>query len=372
MTDPSDVQRPPSNRRQAVVRSLLSLVVVLAIFAGVLPRVADVSDVWAQAADMTGLEVATLAALACWNLFTYVLVYVASLPGLRLVQAAIVTQASTAIANTVPGGAGFGIGVTWAMFSSWGFRRPDIALSVLVTGVWNIFAKLGLPVLALALVAVEGESTAGSVAAAGAGVAALAAAVAVFAVMLRSEAGARTVGGLAARLVTRARTVVGRPPVHGWEEAATEFRSTTNELLRTRWLPLTVATLVSHLTLYAVLLLSLRHVGVSQDEVSWAAVLAAYAFVRLISALPLTPGGLGVVELGLTAALVAAGGDQTGVVAAVLVYRALTYLLPIPVGAVAFLAWRRGSGARAPAVTGARLRRDTAEPATTPPVRNLS
>ena len=118
MTDPSDVDPPPSTRRQAVVRSLLSLAVVLAIFAGVLPRVADVSDVWAQAAAMTGLEVASLLALACWNLFTYVLVYVASLPGLGVGQAAIVTQASTAIANTVPGGAGFGIGITWAMFSA--------------------------------------------------------------------------------------------------------------------------------------------------------------------------------------------------------------------------------------------------------------
>jgi uncharacterized protein (TIRG00374 family) len=328
------------------VRGIVSVAVVLAIFVGVLPRVADISDVWRQISAMTGLEVVSLLLLAVWNLSTYVLVYLASLPGLTAAQAAMVTQASTAIANTVPGGAGFGIGVTWAMFSSWGFRRPEITLSVLVTGVWNIFAKLGLPVVALALVAVEGESTAGSVAAAAAGVVALVGAVVAFAVMLRSEAGARRVGGAAERLASRARRLVGRSPVSGWEVAASEFRATTNDLLRTRWLALTVATLVSHLTLYAVLLLTLRHVGVSEEDVSWTAVLAAYAFVRLISALPLTPGGLGVVELGLTAALVAAGGGETGVVAAVLVYRALTYLLPIPVGAVAFLVWRNGAGAR--------------------------
>jgi uncharacterized membrane protein YbhN (UPF0104 family) len=50
----------------------------------------------------------------------------------------------------------------------------------------------------------------------------------------------------------------------------------------------------------------------------------ACAFIRLVSALPITPGGLGVVELGLTAALIAAGGDRAEVVAGVLVYRALT------------------------------------------------
>ena len=64
------------------------------------------------------------------------------------------------------------------------------------------------------------------------------------------------------------------------------------------------------LALYAVLLLSLRHVGISEQEVSWAQILAVFAFGRLISALPITPGGLGVIELGYIGGLVAAGGDE--------------------------------------------------------------
>lgn len=84
---------------------------------------------------------------------------------------------------------------------------------------------------------------------------------------------------------------------------------------------------------------------------SWIQVLAAFAFIRLVSALPITPGGLGVVELGLTAALIAAGGDRAEVVAGVLVYRVLTYLLPIPFGALTYVAWRRGAKRRAEART---------------------
>ncbi len=49
------------------------------------------------------------------------------------------------------------------------------------------------------------------------------------------------------------------------------------------------------------------------------------------------------VELGLVAALTAAGGDEPEVVAAVLIYRALTYLLPIPLGMVTYLFWRRNT-----------------------------
>ena len=66
-------------------------------------------------------------------------------------------------------------------------------------------------------------------------------------------------------------------------------------------------------------------------------------------ALFLAVRGVGVVELGMTAGLVAAGGAETDVVAAVLVYRALTYLPPIPIGAVCYLAWRRHLGRAEPA-----------------------
>jgi uncharacterized protein (TIRG00374 family) len=124
------------------------------------------------------------------------------------------------------------------------------------------------------------------------------------------------------------------------------FRAEVIALLRRRWHWLTLATLVSHLSLFLVLLLALRHVGVGESQVSWIEALAAFAFVRLLSAFPITPGGLGVVELGLAAVLVVAGGDKTKMVAAVLVFRALTFLLPMPIGAFTYWLWRRAEGRR--------------------------
>ncbi len=55
------------------------------------------------------------------------------------------------------------------------------------------------------------------------------------------------------------------------------------------------------------------------------------------------PGGLGIVELGLISGLTAAGGDKAQVVAAVLVYRTLTYLVPIAFGIVTYLFWKRNT-----------------------------
>jgi uncharacterized protein (TIRG00374 family) len=86
---------------------------------------------------------------------------------------------------------------------------------------------------------------------------------------------------------------------------------------------------------------SLRAVGVSSAEVSFGEVFAAWALIRILTTIPITPGGLGVVELGLTGALVSFGGHRAPVVAAVLLYRVLTYVPPIAIGGVCLLVWRR-------------------------------
>ena len=323
------------------MRTLVSFVVVIAIFVGVLPRVAEFSQVWATIRAMTWLELGSLGAAAALKLLTHWLVLVAVLPGLRLRQAAVVNLTGGAISNAVPGGGALAVGTTYAMLASWGFTRTAIALSVLVSGVWSTAGKFGLPVLALALLAVQGRATTSLLLAGLTGLAALAAVVGVFAAALARDHVAACVGDALGRLVSSARRPFGRPPVVGLGDATRRFRAETVGLLRDRWPLLTAAQLSSHAALYLVLLAALRHVGVSNDEVGWAAVLATFALVRLVSAVPITPGGLGVVEFGLTAGLVLAGGDRAQVVAAVLVYRALTFLPTIPLGALAYLHWQR-------------------------------
>ena len=339
-TTPGTSPKTRSRRRQ-VVQAVVSLAIVVAVFVGVLPQVADFSKVWAAIRDMTGLELLTLAVVALWNLTTYWWVQMASLPGMTVQQAMILTLSSTAISNTVPAGSAVGIGVSATMLRSWGFRRSLVTLAILVSGIWNNLAKLVLPVVALVALALQGRASAGRVVAAALGIGALVGCVVVFALMLRSERAAARLGLVSQRAANAVLRLLRRPPAHGWEIATTRFREKTIDLLRHRWAALTVTTLVSHLSLYAVLLLALRHVGVSERDISWAEVLAVFAFVRLLSAIPLTPGGLGVVELALTAGLVAAGGPKAEVVAAILVYRALTYLLPVPLGVLTYGWWRR-------------------------------
>jgi len=341
--------QPRRGRNRMIVQAAISIVLIVVIFYFLLKKI-DLAQVWDAIRGMTWLELSTLGLLAIWNLCTYAFVWMSVTPGLTFGRGMLMTQSTTAVANTVPGGSAIGIGMTYAMLGSWGYSRSRSTTAVLVSGVWNSFIKLGMPVLALALLALQGSATGGRVTAALLGIAGLVGSIALFALILHSEEMARRVGLAAGRAASRVLGLLRRPPVHGWELATVKFRARTIDLVAHRWIAITATSLVSHLSLYLVLLVALRDVGVSERQVGWAEVLAVFAFARLATAIPFTPGGVGFVEAVLIAGLTAAGGARAEVTAAVLVYRALTWGLPIVVGVGCYLWWRRSSVRPAPVV----------------------
>jgi uncharacterized protein (TIRG00374 family) len=198
------------------------------------------------------------------------------------------------------------------------------------------------------LLALQGAPTPGRVLAASIGFAALLLALVCLTALLRSEASARRLGVTSAAVANRLLRIVKRPPVHGWELATMKFRSRTELLVHARWMRITATTLVSHLSLFLVLLLCLRFAEVTSAQVNWIEALAVFAFARLITAVPITPGGLGIVEVALITGLAAAGGARADVAAAVLMFRGLTYVLPIPLGLATYLFYKRNRSWRRP------------------------
>ena len=104
---------------------------------------------------------------------------------------------------------------------------------------------------------------------------------------------------------------------------------------------LTLATAAGQLSVFAVLVVCLRTLGITAGQITLTEAFAGWTFVRLLGSLPITPGGLGVVELGLTGALVGFGGPNDAVVAAVLLYRVITIVPTLVLGLVAGALWRR-------------------------------
>jgi uncharacterized protein (TIRG00374 family) len=231
--------------------------------------------------------------------------------------------------------------LSFAMFRAWGFQLEPVALAVAVTGVWNQLAMLGFPALALALLTLTGEGDRALQSVALIGLAIFVVAVAAFAVGLSTPTLARRVGDLAARIVSWGMRCIRRGPVTWTGERFVQFRNNANRLLKRRWHVLTLATLAGQLTVFLVLLTCLRVLGIPASDVDAVEAFAAWSLVRLLGSIPITPGGLGVVELGLTAALVRFGGNQPDVVAAVLVYRFLTMVPTLVIGLLLGATWKK-------------------------------
>ena len=158
---------------------------------------------------------------------------------------------------------------------------------------------------------------------------------------LRSEGAARWLGNVSARLATRVAGFFHRAPPNWSGEALARLRSERLVLLRRRWPRLTLATLGNQLTAFLVFELCLRAVGITFADLPLSEAFLGWAIGRVISSLPLTPGGIGVVELGMIGTLVGFGASNEHVVAAVLLYRGLIVLPTLVIGLVALPMLRR-------------------------------
>jgi uncharacterized membrane protein YbhN (UPF0104 family) len=319
---------------------VVTIAIVVGVFVFLLPRIADYRDVLDVLRGLDWQDWLLLAGAVVLNLSTFAPPWMAALPGLRFRQALVMTQASTALSIVSPAGAAVGMAGSFSMLRSWGFGRRSVALAVAVAGVWNQLVSLAFPVVALALLTVSGEAHPGLATAALIGSIVLGVVIVGFALGLWKARWARRFGDVAARIANRALRLVRKGPV-GWSgEGFVLFRSQALGLLRRRWHVITITTLAGHLTVFVLLLVCLRVIGVTGSEITGIEAFAAWALVRILGALPLTPAGVGVVEIGLTGALVAFGAPNAEAVTATLLYRALTVLPTLVLGLAAAATWR--------------------------------
>jgi len=333
---------PRARRCRFILRTAVPAALIAAAFGLALPRVASYRAVWASIEAMTWPYALLVGTAAAASMVSYWITIRTVLPWIGLRQAAAVSLGSNAVASTLPAGGAVAVGVSWAMLSSWGLSTADYVLYTLVTGICNLFTFTGLPFLAVLVMATVSRPDATMITGAAVGLALLAAMVGGLALLLHSEASALRADrvlqyglAIAARLTRRAPPASAAGSLPG-------FRDRAGALLAARGWRIAAATVASHLMLWLVLLACLRAVGLSQAELPWQTSLAAFAVIRLLTVMPITPGGLGITELGLIGILAGGAGHEASaqITAAVLIYRAVTYLPSIPLGALAILTWR--------------------------------
>lgn len=341
------------SRRRRIAEVVGSLAVTVLIFAFAIPAISGskYSEIFDELRMLTIGQFLALFLVWCVVMLTYTGVLTAALPGLRHAQALVVNLAGSAVSNVVPFGGAVGVGATYAMTLSWGFDVPAVTLSILVTGIWNVFMKLGLPIVALLILIAAGEATATLVAPALIALAILIAGIVVLSLILRSEQLADRIGAFAERAGARLFRVVRRPPPDNWHRGVLDFRHQSINLLRKRWKQLTLWMIVYNAGQFVLLLLCVRVLGADTHELGWIEVLAAFSFANVLTTIAVTPSGVGFVEAGAVAALIAFGGPEAASAAAVFLFRGFTYLMEIPLGAVGWAVWGTRRSWRQPAAS---------------------
>jgi uncharacterized protein (TIRG00374 family) len=343
-----ELQRKSRLRRSLEIGG--SIVIILVMFGFIIPRLtkADYRISWRLIRRLDPIEVIALFGMWFVNLFTVFAFITNALPGLSKTQAGVVNLSGSALANVVPFGGAVGVGATYAECLSWGFDAPAVTLGILVSGVWNIFAKLVPPILALLLLASVGRTVPVLDAAAffGFGVAILG--VLLFALLVRSERMAAAMGLRGETMVNWLRGVFRKPPTHEVVAKVLAFRHHSSVLVRERWPYLTGWMIAYKCSSFVLELLCIRAVGIGSETIGPIEILAAYTLGELLSANPVTPSGVGFVEAGNAGVLIFFGAPHDAAVAAVLLFRVFDYLLEIPAGAIAWLVWATRQSWRKP------------------------
>ena len=241
--------------------------------------------------------------------------------------------AGNAFSRIVPGGAAAGGAMQFDMLRQAGIGTTWAATSVAAVSLISTATLLGLPVISIAVILVTGASVernlfrVGSIA-----VVVCLAAMAGGAVLLFADRPLLWLGGAIQRV--RNRLLRRRAPLWGLPARLVDERDLIRRVLGAGWWKALIYSAGNWLLDLTVLLIALAAVG-AQPRAS--VVLLAYVVAAFLGMIPVTPGGLGFVEAGLVATLGLAGIGTDQALLATLVYRLVSYWLPMPTGAVAYV-----------------------------------
>jgi uncharacterized protein (TIRG00374 family) len=249
--------------------------------------------------------------------------------------------AGNALAKVAPGGGALGSALQYKMLVQAGLP-PAATVSALTAVNLLVFAVvLALPVLASPAL-LRGAVNRSLLETAVAGLAIFVVASGVGALLLSTDRPLQWVGRVIQRVRNRIRR--GAEPLHRLPERLLRERDRILATLGPRWKRALLATVGRWTFDYLTLLAALAAIGSHPRP---ALVLLAFCGAQVLAQIPVTPGGLGFVEAGLTAMLALAGVSAGDAVLATFAYRLFSYWLPLPLGLAAFALHSRGSAASA-------------------------
>lgn len=243
--------------------------------------------------------------------------------------------AGNALAKIAPGGGALGAALQYRMLVQAGIAREKAVGGLTVVNLLTFAMVLALPVLTLPTL-LRGGVDRNLVEVALVGIVVFVVLAAIGAVMLAGDELLVWVGRTVQRVRNRLRR--GAPPLTGLPARLLRERDRILATFGPRWKRALGSTVGRWAFDFGTLLAALAAVSASPSP---GLVLLAFCAAQVLAQIPLTPGGLGFVEAGLTGMLTLAGVAPGEAVLATFAYRLFSYWLPLPLGLVGALSHRR-------------------------------
>jgi uncharacterized protein (TIRG00374 family) len=321
-----------------MARRIILLALTALVLYGLAPAVLEVFGAWDDLDDFEPLWWIAVVGTQALATLSFCLVQRVALPGSSWFAVITSNLAGGALGRVIPGGAATAAAVQFRMLSQSGLDRARIATGVTAASILIVAALAALPILTVPFVLTGLKVPETLAQAALLGGAVFAVLFGAGALLMGSDRAIGFVGRIAAAVVRRLRS----------EEAAKTLparliaqRDLVRHALGRRW-PEAMAGAAGRWILDFLTLLAALEAAGAQPNL--ALTLLAYCAAQLLAQVPITPGGLGVVEAGMTATLALAGIPAGQAAAAVLAYRLASYWLQLPAGLVAWLLHRRRYG----------------------------
>jgi putative heme transporter len=122
----------------------------------------------------------------------------------------------------------------------------------------------------------------------------------------------------------------------GVDELITDQRARIVRVMRHGWVKMTFGLVAFFIVFYVLFWQCMHVVGL---RMTFSHMFAAYAMGRLLSAIGITPGGVGVTEGGAVAVLIAFGADPAQALSGTVLFSLFTHVMEVPLGALAYLGW---------------------------------
>lgn len=336
--DTPGAEDKPRFGKQQIIAGIVTLVILIVMFAVVLPQLGDYDAAWDAIQGMETWQLLMIVAATVAMILIYPLPFKAALPGLRYWQAFQVRQVSFMISNVVPAGGAFGLAVQFGYLQRYGYGAAPATAVIGITSAWNTFVTLLLPVSALILLAFSGQTNAQATGITVIASAAVIAAIVLFALILRDESLARRIGGWADGAIQWFAGLIKRDIDVDATAGIVHFRSSIIDVVRDRWLLITVANVGQQLAQFSILYLAVVALqGSWVDPINPVEALAAFAFGRLATFIPVPPGGLGTVDALIVSILQGFGLDNNSALAATMIWRAATFFPQVVIGGFTML-----------------------------------